>query len=66
MIVFIEGRREAYSPSQVKETMTVEELIAYLEEFNMEDKVMLRNDRGYTYGSITCGSFETEEEEDEV
>lgn len=62
--VFIEGRRNGYSPDQCKNTMTVGELIAYLEDFDEDAKVYLKNDNGYTYGSITRSSFEEDYEDD--
>ena len=65
MKLFIEGRREGYSPAQCKKTMTVGELIEYLQIFNEEDEVYLKNDNGYTYGSITRSSFIEEEEVEE-
>lgn len=52
-ILFIEGRREAYAPHQINYTMTVGELIAFLEDFDEDTLVMLNNDEGYTYGRIT-------------
>lgn len=67
-IITIEGRREGYAPDQIRHTMTVGELIAYLEQFDDDSPVMLDNDNGYTYGSISYDSFgEIEEdiEEDE-
>lgn len=70
-IVYIEGRREGYSEEQISETMTVRELIDYLEEFDDDAVVLLKNDNGYTFGSITWDSFEEEykdvddDEEDE-
>lgn len=63
--LFIEGRREGYSPDQCRDTMTVGELIEYLEQFEDDTKVFLSNDNGYTYGSITESSFSDEEEEEE-
>ena len=57
MKVYISGRREGYSPEQCRESMTVRELIEYLEQFDDGAKVYLRNDNGYTYGSITESSF---------
>lgn len=63
--VFIEGRRNGYAPDQCGKTMTVGELIAYLEEFDENSKVFLKNDNGYTYGSITRNSFEDELDDDE-
>lgn len=65
MAVFIEGRRDSYAPDT--KTFTVQELIDYLAEFDPDEKVYLRNDGGYTYGSITYSSFEQElEDEDDA
>ena len=57
--IFIDGRRDAYSPAQCGDTMTVGELKEMLEQFNDDDKIFLSNDSGYTYGSITDSSFES-------
>ena len=65
MRVFIEGRRNGYSPEQCGRTMTVGELIGFLEQFDEDAEVFINNDNGYTYGSITEYSFEEREEEDE-
>ena len=64
MKLFIEGRREGYGTEQCRQTMTVGELIAFLEQYDSETELYLENDGGYTYGSITEDSF-TEEDEDE-
>ena len=64
MRLYIEGRRNGYNPDQCGNTMTVAELIEYLEQFDGETEIYLSNDNGYTYGSITYNSF-TEEETDE-
>lgn len=61
--LFIEGRRNGYATEQCGETMTVGELIEYLSQFDEETKIYLKNDGGYTYGSITEDSFEEPEEE---
>jgi hypothetical protein len=63
--IFIEGRRDGYTPEQCGRTMTVGELIAYLENFDEDAKIYLENDGGYTYGYITKGSFREVEDEDE-
>lgn len=63
--VFIDGRRDGYSPDQCGKTMTVGELIAYLEDFDEDAKVYLKNDNGYTYGRITKNSFEADESYDD-
>ena len=59
--IFIDGRRDAYSPAQCGNTMTVGELKEFLEQFNNDDEIFLRNDKGYTYGIIDCDSFESGE-----
>lgn len=56
MKLFIEGRRDGYSPEQCK-TITVGELIEILKEYDEDMEVYLRNDNGYTYGSIDEFSF---------
>ena len=56
-IVYISANREGYGIDQVRHTMTVGELIAYL-----------KHDDGYTYGGITEWCFEDgelDEEEEE-
>lgn len=53
MKLFINAKRNGYSPEQTGRTLTVAELIAALEEFDPESPVYLKHDGGYTYGSIT-------------
>lgn len=65
MTLFIEGRREGYAPNQCRTTMTVGELIEFLQGYDEDTKIYLKNDNGYTYGSITRSSFEDDWEEDE-
>ena len=65
MKLFIEGRRDGYSTEQCRATLTVKELIDLLSEYPEETEVYLKNDNGYTYGSITDDSFEDGEEEGE-
>jgi len=64
-ILMIEGRREGYSPNQIDTTMTIGKLREYIEYLDDDTLVMLKNDNGYTYGSITESSFEEEYVEDE-
>ena len=64
MKLFIEGRRNGYSPNQCGRTMTAGELMSFLEQFDEDMPVYLSNDNGYTYGSVTESSF-TENECDE-
>ena len=63
--LFIDAVREAYSPKQIRRTMTVGELQAYLEQFDEDTPVYLSHDRGYTYGSITESCFCEEEDEED-
>ena len=56
MKLFIEGRRDGYAPEQC-ETITVGKLIEILQEYDEDMEVYLRNDNGYTYGSIDEFSF---------
>lgn len=58
MKLYLEGRRDGYDPEQCGKTMTVRELIAFLETCDEDAKVYLKNDGGYTYGSVTESSFE--------
>ena len=51
--LYISGKRNGYGPDQCGRTLTVGELIRILEDFDEDRPVYLRNDNGYTYGSIT-------------
>lgn len=64
-VVFIQGRREGYATSQIRYTMTIGELIDYLQNFDEDAEVYLDNDNGYTFGSITEDSFKANEEYEE-
>ena len=64
-ILMIEGRREGYAPNQCKRTMTVGDLKVAIEYLDDDTPVMLKNDNGYTYGTITESSFEEEDYDDE-
>lgn len=57
-VILLDARREGYSVGQVGKTMTVGELISYLQENCDEDTpIYLSHDNGYTYGGITEGRF---------
>lgn len=60
--LFIEGKQNGYGPDQCGRTLTVAELIEILEEFDGDRPVFLRNDNGYTYGSITEEDINTAED----
>jgi len=63
--LFINANRTGYSVNQISRTMTVRELIAYLEQFEEDTPVYLKHDNGYTYGGITENDFEDETIDDE-
>ena len=58
MKLIINANRNGYAPEQCGRTMTVAELMSYLEQFDDGLPVYLSHDNGYTYGSITEGDFE--------
>ena len=61
--LYIEGRRNGYNPKQCGRTMTVGELIGFLQDFDEDTPIYIKNDNGYTYGNITEGSFEEDDDE---
>ena len=65
MILTMKAEREGYAPDQIASTMTVGELIEFLNNFDEDEKVYLSHDNGYTYGGITASRFEEVEEETE-
>lgn len=56
--------REGYGTDQVRKTMTVGELIAFLEDYDENTPIYLSFDNGYTYGGITERRFEEDYGED--
>lgn len=67
IIVTLEATRTDYSArAAARQTMTVGELISYLEQYDENSPVVFSNDNGYTYGSLTDGCVgEVEPEADE-
>ena len=61
--LFINANRTGYGTDQIDRTMTVGELMAYLDQFDEDMPVYLKHDRGYTYGGITEWDFEDPEDE---
>lgn len=57
--LYIDAHRNGYSPDQCGRTLTVGELIDLLSDFDEDMLVYLRNDNGYTYGSITERDLQT-------
>ena len=64
-MLIINAKRNGYAPDQCGKTMTVGEIMRYLEDFDPDEEIYLSHDRGYTYGSITQWDFEEREELDE-
>lgn len=56
--------REGYGTDQIRKTMTVGELIAFLEDYDEDTPIYLSFDNGYTYGGITDDRFEEDYGED--
>ncbi len=56
--------REGYGIDQVRQTMTVGELIEFLTNYDADTPIYLSFDRGYTYGGITDDRFEEDYEEE--
>lgn len=63
--LLLEANRTGYDLEQISHTMTVGELIAFLEDFDDDTPVYISNDNGYTYGGIDYNDFRDSEEEDE-
>lgn len=61
----IEATREAYSLKGLDPTMTVGEMIEYLQQFDEETPIVISNDCGYTYGALNIYSFKELELEEE-
>lgn len=63
--VFIDGKREGYSPEQCGNTLTVGELIELLQDYDEDSKIFISNDNGYIYGSIRYDNINETPWEDE-
>jgi len=58
----IEARRDSYGAQDLKnQTVTVGELIAILENYDSDLKVILSHDRGYTFGAVTESNIDEDE-----
>ena len=64
-MLIINAKRNGYAPDQCGNTMTVGEMMRYLEDFEPDEKIYLSHDKGYTYGSISQWDFEEREDMDE-
>ena len=67
--IFIEGRRNGYTPTQCGRTITVGELAElmqqYAEDYGEDTPVFIINDGGYTYGNISEWSITADEYDEE-
>lgn len=57
--------REGYGIDQISRTMTVGELISFLEDYDENTPIYLSFDNGYTYGGIIEARFEENYYDDE-
>lgn len=60
-IILLNTTRTGYSIKQVLDktsTLTVQELIDYLSDFDPESPILFSNDNGYMFGEIDEDSFE--------
>lgn len=59
-VLYLNAKRNGYLPDQCDDgnTMTVGDLIDLLEQYPDDERVFLKHDNGYTYGSIDFDDFE--------
>lgn len=57
--------REGYGIDQISRTMTVGELISFLEDYDEDTPIYLSFDNGYTYGGIIEARFEENYDEED-
>ena len=65
MKLLLEAQREGYATDQVGRTMTVGELIDWLQQYDDDTPIYISNDRGYTYGAIRDSRIREEWDEEE-
>ncbi len=63
--LIMEANRTGYGKDQIRATMTVGDLIAFLEEYDEDTLIYTSQDNGYTYGGILYENFREEEIEEE-
>lgn len=68
MVLIISQERSGYSPDQAGRSLTVGELIEFLEEYDEDTQVYIGNDRTdygwYTYGRIRESEIEEFDDDD--
>lgn len=55
--IIIKSHRDGYTIDQVGNTMTVGQLIEYLQHFHEDDKLYVSHDKGYMYSGIHEDDF---------
>ena len=63
--LIMEAERACYGIDQIRNTMTVGELIAFLSDYDEDMPIYTSQDNGYTYGGIGYDNFREEEAEEE-
>ena len=63
--LIMEAERTGYSIDQIRQTMTVGDLIAFLSDYDEDTPIYTSQDNGYTYGGIGYDNFREEENEEE-
>lgn len=56
-VLVMNTHREGYGVDQIDETMTVGDLVAYLQELDEDMPVYTGHDNRYTYGGISIRDF---------
>lgn len=64
-VLIMEAERTGYGADQIRRTMTVGELIAFLSDYDENTLIYTSQDKGFTYGGILYENFREEEIEDE-
>jgi len=63
--LFMEAERTSYGIDQIRNTMTVGELIAFLSDYDEDMPIYTSQDNGYTFGGIGYDNFREEDSEEE-
>ena len=63
--LIMEAERTGYAIDQIRNTMTVGDLIAFLSDDAEATPIYTSQDNGYTYGGIGYDNFREEENEEE-
>ena len=62
-VLFIDAGRQGYEPEQCGTTMTAAKLIELLGNYEGDTPIYIRNDGGYTYGTLEEADVVSREEE---